>query len=209
MIELPQTIRIARIDEIPEDSFALERLQLVESAKIVEGFTLKIKDNNDEALSNIPFNFYSEINIDNSKLWNLINSLAELLPNTISLIVCYSEDEPNYYDYIEKTQLLNQIEPYKTELTQDAFLEWGIIYSDKESLTEIFVRDSKYVRFWGMDINGFKTIMRKFNLNQIDDLEFIDEYPKVREPLSLHDNTCIETEDLIERLEKITVGNIV
>lgn len=53
-----------------------------------------------------------------------------------------------------------------------------------------------------MDIDGFKTIMTKFDLNQVDDLEFIDEYPKVREPLRLIENSIMDTNELINELKK-------
>lgn len=202
MIELPKTIRPARLDEVPKNSTAFERLQLLDDAKIEEGYNFKLKENDNNGHKKIPFDFYSEININNSRLWGLVIALTDLLPNVSALIIGDSECEPNYCDYKPKNELLDKIKKYKTELIEDAFLDWGIIYNDKESLTEIFVPDSKYVRFWGVDIDGFKSIMTKFELNQLDDMEFIDEYPKVREPLRLFDNSLKETNDLINELIK-------
>ena len=202
MIELPKTIRQARFDEIPKNSTAFERLQKIDNAKIVEGFTFKLKEIDNEEHKEIPFNFFSEININNSRLWDLIIALTDLLPDLSSLIIGDSDYEPHYCDYKAKFDLINSIKKFKTELTEDAFLEWGIIYKDKESLTEIFIPDSKYIKFWGVDIDGFKTIMTKFDLNQVDDLEFIDEYPKVREPLRLFENSIMDTNELINELKK-------
>ena len=202
MIELPKTIRPARFDEIPKNSKAFERLQIIDSAKIVEGFTFKLKEIDNEEHKEIPFKFYSEININNSRLWDLIIALTDLLPDISSLIIGDYDYEPNYCDYKAKSDLIDSIKKFKTELTEDAFLEWGIIYNDKESLTEIFIPDSKYIKFWGVDIEGFKTIMTKFDLNQIDDLEFIDEYPKVREPLRVFENSIMNTNKLISILKK-------
>jgi len=201
MIELPKTIRPARLDEVPKNSTALERLQNIENSRIVEGYTFKLNVEEDEENKDIPFKFYSEININNSRLWDLIYSLTELLPDVSSLIIGYSESEPFYCDYIAKSDLIASLEKFKIELTEDAFLDWGIIYNDKESLTEIFIPDSKYIEFWGVDIDGFKSIMTKFDLNQVDDMEFIDEYPKVREPLKLFDNSIMDTNDLINELK--------
>lgn len=200
MIELPKTIRPARLDEVPKNSTALERLQLLDDAKIDEGYTFKLKEKDDKEHKKIPFDFYSEININNSRLWGLVIALTDLLPDVSALIIGNSESEPNYCDYKPKNELMDKLKKYKTELTEDAFLDWGIIYNDKESLTEIFIPDSKYVKFWGVDIDGFKTIMTKFDLNQLDDMKFIDEYPKVREPLRLFDNSLKETNDLIDEM---------
>jgi hypothetical protein len=202
MIELPKTIRPARLNEIPKNSTAFERLQKIDNAKILEGFTFKLKETDNEEHKKIPFKFYSEININNSRLWDLIIALTDLFPDVSSLIIGDSDSEPNYCDYRAKIDLIDNLNKFKTELTKDAFLEWGIIYSDKEVLTEIFVPDSKYIKFWGVDIDGFKTIMTKFDLNLVDDLEFIDEYPKVREPLRLFENSIIDTNELINELKK-------
>ncbi len=202
MIELPKTIRPARFSEIPKNSTAFERLQKIDNAKIVEGYTFKLKEADNEENKKTPFKFYSEININNSRLWGLIIALTDLLPDLSSFIIGDSDSEPNYCDYIEKIDLIDKLNKFKTELTEDAFLEWGIIYNDKEVLTEIFVTDSKYIKFWGVDNDNFKTIMTKFDLNQVDDLEFIDEYPKVREPLRLFTNSIMDTNELINELKK-------
>lgn len=202
MIELPKTIRPARFDEIPNNSTAFERLQMIDNAKIVEGYSFKLKESDNEEHKKLPFKFYSEININNSRLWDLIIALTDLLPDVSSLIIGDSDSEPNYCDYIAKIDLIENLSKFKTELTKDAFLEWGIIYNDKEVLTEIFVPDSKYIKFWGVDIDGFKTIMTKFDLNQVDDLEFIDEYPNVREPLRFIESSIMDTNELINEFKK-------
>jgi len=200
MIELPKTIRQARLDEVPKKSTALERLQQISNANIIEGYTFKLNDN--EEHKDIPFKFYSEININNSRLWDLIISLTDLLPDISTLIIGDSDSEPNYHDYISKSDLLNNLNKFKTELIEDAFLEWGVIYNDRVTLTEIFISSFKYVKFWGIDVAGFKAILTKYDLKQIDDLEFIDEYPMVREPLSLFDNTIMDTNELIDELKE-------
>ena len=201
MIELPKTIRPARLDEVPKNSTASKRLQDIENSRIVEGYTFKLNAAENEEHKDVPFKFYSEININNSRLWDLLYSLTELLPDVSSLLIGYSESELFYCDYIAKSDLMDNLKKFKIELTEDAFLDWGIIYNDKESLTEIFIPDSKYIEFWGVDIDGFKSIMTKFDLNQVDDMEFIDEYPKVREPLKLFDNSIMDTNDLINELK--------
>ena len=131
MIELAKTIRPARKDEVPKNSTALERLQQIDSAKIDEGYTFKLKEIGNEENREIPFEFYSEININNSRLWDLVICLTDLLPDVSALIIGYSESELNYCDYKPKNDLIDNLKKYKTELTEDAFLEWGIIFNDK------------------------------------------------------------------------------
>ncbi len=202
MIELAKTIRLARKDEVIKNSAALERIQQIENAKINEGYTFKLKEIENEENQEVPFEFYSEININNSRLWDLVICLADLLPDVSALIIGDSESELNYCDYEPKHNIIGNLKKYKTELTEDAFLEWGMIFNDKKTLTEIFITDSKYIKFWGVDINGFQAIMTKFGLGQIDDLEFIDEYPKVRKPLRLFEDSIMDTTELINELKK-------
>jgi hypothetical protein len=70
MIELPKTIRSARFDEIPKNSLAFERLQKIDNARIVEGFTFKLKEPENEEHKAIPFKFFSEININKTLEFN-------------------------------------------------------------------------------------------------------------------------------------------
>jgi hypothetical protein len=65
---------------------------------------------------------------------------------------------------------------YQYELSEDAFIHFGLIYNDKETLIEIFVDESKYV-----------TIMKEFGLKEVKGLEFVDEFPKIREILTVLD----------------------
>jgi hypothetical protein len=202
MIELPKTIRLARFDEISKASRANVRLQNIDNAKIVQGYTFKLRKVTNKEGKEIPFLFFSEININNSRLWDLMIALTDLLPDVASLIIGDTDSEINHCDYETKNDLMASIKQFKTELIEDPFLQWGIINNDNESLTEIFIPDSKYITFWGADIKGFKTIMAKFDLNQIDDLEFIDEYPKVRESLRLFDSSLTRTNEVIDELKK-------
>ena len=54
----------------------------------------------------------------------------------------------------------------------------------------------------GVDEQNFKRIMSDFGLNEIENLEFIDEYPKVRENLNIHYPNTLGTHELIKVLKK-------
>ena len=97
------------------------------------------------------------------------------------------------------------LEDYKTELIHDTLLIWGLIYHDNENLTEIYVDESKYLKYWGNNEEKFRNIMNQFNLSEIENLEFIDEYPKVRENINLHFENITETGELIETLRQTYV----
>ena len=202
---LPKTIRFPEENEVPTNSSVLERLRESKNANIVPGYVFKLKDDNPDNID-LPFEFYAEINIDNPQLWSLIITLSEeTLPENCALIFGYIDSEINYGFYENKFAILKYLEDYKTELIHDTLLIWGLIYHDNENLTEIYVDESKYLKYWGNNEEKFRNIMNQFNLSEIENLEFIDEYPKVRENINLHFENITETGELIETLRQTYV----
>ena len=43
--------------------------------------------------------------------------------------------------------------------------------------------ESKYIRYWGAELERFRLLMQSFHLPPVEGLEFIDEYPKIVTPL--------------------------
>ncbi len=202
---LPKTIRFPEENEVPMNSSVLERLRESKNANIVPGYVFKPNDDNPDNID-LPFEFYAEINIDNPQLWSLIITLSEeTLPENCALIFGYIDSEINYGFYENKFEILKYLEDYKTELIHDTLLIWGLIYHDNENLTEIYVDESKYLKYWGNNEEKFRNIMNQFNLSEIENLEFIDEYPKVRENINLHFENITETGELIETLRQTYV----
>jgi hypothetical protein len=195
-LELPTTIRTARTDELPSTQDNIDWIQESKTAKIVEGYVL-----NKNESSELPFTFFAEINVDNSRLWEVFKELLLSYDEEISFIFGHIDQEPFYGKYLEKFEVLNQIEAFKTELTQDGFLEFGIIYNDEEKLKEVFVNRPKYIQFWGVDKKEFESIMNKFSIYEVEDLKFIDEFPLVTETLRLHRENVIETAEVINQLK--------
>ena len=198
-LELPLTLRPPEMDEVPMNSSVKERLELRKTAKIVEGFKILPKDSNPEH-EELAFNFYAEINIDNSRLWSLILELSKQMPDEISLIFNHSDCEPEYGKYYDKNQTLEFLAKYETEIISDTFIDIGMIFHSESELIEIFVPESKYIKFWGVDQESFLESMNKFDLKEIDGIEFVDEYPKVREPLRLFNENTTDSNEMIELL---------
>lgn len=201
VLQLPETIRFPNQDEIPiNNPSALKRFEESKTSNIVQGYTFKY--NNIENGDLIGFKFYSEINVDNSNLWNVILALSKTLPEIVAVLFGYIDSEINYGNYHEKSKVLEFVSSYKKELTKDAFINFGLIYNDDEILIEIFIDESKYIKYWGTDEKSFRKILNDFGINEIDNLEFIDEYPKVREALRLFDDNAVNSSELIEIFAK-------
>ena len=123
-LQLAPTIRTPRPDEVPQNQNILDKIKLRQTANIVEGFTLHNNSSHEQ-----PFKFYSEINIDNSKLWDLFKAFLVQFPDEISFICNHIDAETaTFSPYKDKFEILNVISPYELELTQDGFLEFGIMF---------------------------------------------------------------------------------
>lgn len=196
-LQLPPTIRTARPDEIPARSELIDRIMSRHTANIVEGFTLRENQSTD-----LPFKFYAEINVDNQNLWALFTTLFLQLPEKICLIYGHIDDAPAYSPYLDKYKIFNVLEPYKVELCNGGFLEFGVLHQQETYLEEIFIKKSKYIQYWGMDEARFRSTMTQYDIYEVEGLNFIDEYPLVTEALRLHYPEAIETGDILMQLEE-------
>ena len=194
-LELPPTVRTAREDEVTPHEEVLKRLKAREAALIREGYTLRPNPSTD-----VPFRFFSEINIDNSRLWDLFTALAARMPNELSLIYGHIDEESAYGRYLPKEELLEALAPYRLELTQDGMLEAGLIYQDEERLEEVFIRRAKYLQFWGVDEAAFRNVMQTFGLEPVEGLSFIDDFPLATEPLRQHRPEARDTDEVLKEL---------
>jgi hypothetical protein len=197
MLESPPTIRVPRPEEFPKNSVVFERFKKREKAKILEGYLLL-----PNTTDNLPFKFHAKININNSRLWELFISLTNLLPNEVSCIYKLFEEKDLFSPNLYKSDILNFLERFKIELTQDCNLEFGLIYKTEDELEEVFVSESKYFKIWSNEETIFRNIMKEFSLKEIPDLNFIDEFPKVVEPLTMHNIDAKETDIVIDELNK-------
>lgn len=197
ILELPITLRPPRVNEVPNNPSILARLELRKTANIVEGYKILLNDNTESA-----FRFYAEINVDNSKLWKLTLELINELPDEVALIFNHIDTDPNYGKYVSKSKTLEFLKKYRTEISSDTFIDIGLIFHSDSELMEIFIPSSKYIMFWGIDQESFLEIMNGFNLKEVCGIEFVDEYPKVKEPLRLFKDNITDSVDFIERLKE-------
>jgi sucrose-6-phosphate hydrolase SacC (GH32 family) len=201
-LELPKTIRALELNEVPLNPPSIrERYELRKTANIVEGYRIFDKDDN-PTNENLAFNFFAEININNSKLWDLCIELSEHLPSEIALIFHHEDEEVIYGRYENKQETLDFLQQYKTEIISDPFINIGMIFHTDTKLIEIFIPESKYIKFWGVDEASFRKTMSNFQLKEIDNIEFIDEYPKVREALNTIEKNVVDSINLIELLKR-------
>lgn len=95
-----------------------------------------------------------------------------------------------------------ELSKYRREISEDCHLELGLIHHTELELIEVFIAEAKYIKFWGTDETSFRNIMHKFNLSEIRDIEFIDEYPKAVYPLKSIIEDVADTYEIITDLQE-------
>jgi len=70
-------------------------------------------------------------------------------------------------------------------------------------MEEVFVRSPKYLQYWGVDEKRFKETMTEFELYEVPELNFIDQYPLVTVALRRYYPDVYETAEVLEQLGAI------
>ncbi len=197
MIELPPTIRAPKPEEMPERQDIEQLLAKRKTARIVEGYRTE-----ENKTPQLPYVFYAAINIDNTRLWDLFITMADAFPQQLNVQYSFYEEELYIGGPFSKTVILNELATLRQELTQDGTLIFGLLSHTRQALVELQVTESKYIKFWGIDKQLFNECMDKFGLKEIRDLEFIDEYPKVVDPLRRFLPSSRPPADVIWKLDR-------
>jgi len=176
--KLPIGIRIPKDNEYPNEYDVKSINDKRNSANIVEGFII-------EKVSGEKFSYFVEVNIDADKIWDIFCNLSSKLIDDVAYgILGFKDGEPILSRFTEKEKLINIFEKYKFELTNDGYLEFGIAYYDENTLNEIYISSFKYMKIWTTRKELLVDILNNFRIKQVDNLQFIDEFPVVSEALS-------------------------
>jgi hypothetical protein len=196
-LELPKTTRFAEERDVPR-SYS-ERIAARREAHFTEGFVLTEVEDPEQL-----FRFYAEININNSRLWELFTHLATMLPDVCACLFCWHEDADDVTsgEHQNKELTLAILDSVQKELVGDCYLEFGLIYSDEATLIEVYVAESKFVKIWGVDQQHFEQIMGQHGIPKFEEMHFVDEFPKVVVPLTALDAEAKSTEEVLDLLEK-------
>jgi hypothetical protein len=126
-----------------------------EPANLVEGYTLSPDD--DDLLPNT---FLAQININNENLWALCRILILQLPEEVCMVFGPGKEDYSLGDAMDKMHLLNELEPFHIELSQDPGLQFSIFYQDEEYYEHVLVTQEKYIHYWGMNEVRFRNTMK-------------------------------------------------
>jgi hypothetical protein len=178
LYKLPIGIRIPKDDEYPKGHDIKSINDKRDSANIVEGFTIS-------EVSGERFSHYAEANIDASKIWGVFRSLTNNLINESAYgIIGFKEEKSKLSRFTTMEKIIGIFQRFEFELTNDGFLEFGIATYNERSLNEIFVTSFKYMNIWTDKKECLVETFKSHGIQQMENLQFIDEFPVVTEALA-------------------------
>jgi len=178
LYKLPLGIRVPTNNEYPKGYDVKSINDKRDAVNIVQGFTIR-------EVSGEKFSHYAEVNIDADKIWDVFCHLANKLIGDVAYgILNFKDEEPTLSGFTKAEKLMEIFGDYKIELANDGYLEFGIVNYDENSLNEIFVSSFKYMKIWTTKKELLVKTLNSFGIQQIENLQFIDEFPVVSEALS-------------------------
>ncbi len=198
MLVFPEGIRLARANEIPNSPEKSESVEKIRSAQIEQGYV-------SQTASESLFTCYAEANVDAPQIWQVFRSLCEaLLPEEAMPIIGEIDEEPLHNGRYDQTQkLLALFEQFNYYLANDCDIQFGLAVETDTELTEVFVTPTKHFQIWTSKVEVLANVMNKHGIAESDELQFIDEFPRVTTPLKYSDEFQ-DYEDLINYLVEKT-----
>ena len=198
MLIFPAGIHLAEPHEIMGGPDKDELIEKIRHARIAPSYV--IKDGN-----HVLYKFYAEVNVDAPKIWAVFRSLCEaLLPEKATPIIGEIDEEPLHngkYDSVPN--LLALFERFEYYLTNDCFIQFGLAGGLQTELSEVFVAPTKHFQIWTNKIEIFKAIMDDYKIPPSENLQFINEFPRVTRALK-YENAFHNHDDLINHLVEAT-----
>jgi len=190
VIRQPNEIDIPKVDST-YNSWK-ERLLI----ELVEGFILEENENQRE----LNFDFYAEINIDNPKIWKLSKRLLGNLKGEGYIVYNLHDEEIQYGKRKNISEIIQKLDEIESDILNNCSVSLGVV-QDSIDVKEVFIDESKFLKYWGSDEEYFRKIMNEFGLEEKEEMKFVDQYPKIVYDWSFVNKDAKTNEEVIEYLE--------
>ncbi len=194
----PDGIRLANKDEIPGPNQLKEEIwQRIQLAKIEPGYVLTKSDDK-------RFAYYAEANIDAPDLWLIFCDLCRALLGLDSVLLMSTiEEEPIPFGRARTESILAALSEHEYQFANDGWIQFGLMDDSKGSVSEVFVAPTKHLKVWLNDEHLFRSILAHHGLNESDELQFIDQYPRVTIRLREDRIEFPEHDTLVDHFKKL------
>lgn len=140
----PKGLRFPKDDELPGDSDKNAILDKFKNATIFQGFVL-FDSGNDK------YKYYVEMNVNAPMIWSVFLEICKLLLTDNSAPILghkdQEKDEMFYGPDMALSRILEIFSEYQFELTNDGFIQFGIISQGEDVIEEVFVNPSNTFQY--------------------------------------------------------------
>ncbi len=194
---LPISIVQPELEEANTNDSTLIYIEERKSVSLEQGFLFY--ENEDFEIDR--YKFYSEINVDNPELWNLSKRLIRNFKNEVYLVYHISGDSVIYGEKFSVVSTLKKLDKIESDILNNCSVNIGVV-QDSKAFNELFIDESKYLRYWGNNESFFRTIMSEFNIAEKKKMNFVDEYPRTIYDWSYLNEDAMTNEALIDYLKQ-------
>ena len=170
---LPVSIVEPELDDMTFGDSTLIFVERRKNISLVQGFTFYENENS----KNDGYKFYSEVNVDNPKLWNLSKKLLANFKNDVYIVYQINEDSLTYGSQYSVTSTIDKLDKIEGEILNNCNVSIGIV-QDSKVFNELFIDESKYIQYWGNNESYFRTLMKSYGINEKEKMNFVDEFPR-------------------------------
>lgn len=195
-LKLPFVIRQPNKTDIPAGDSTFLSWKERQSVVLEEGYIFSLNDNKDDST----FKFYSEINVDNPSLWKLSKALLGNLDGVAYAVYNLHEEEVRYGNKIPLADIIQKLDKIESDILNNCSVSIGVVQYENE-LHEVFIDESKYIKYWGTDETFFKEVMAKFGIEEKQEMDFVDQYPKLVYDWNFVNSSAKTNEELMRYLE--------
>lgn len=201
-LRFPRGVPFPRAGELPADA-PTDAYERIGNARITTGYTVRARDG-------ILDQYLFEANAHADMVWPLVKEIADsILPVAAAPIVSLKGEQPILGSYTTREAAIAVFEPFVDSLAHDGFLEFGIIFQRAGCTNEVFVPSAKYLQIWTTYPEIVRRILQNNGLPELPGLQFIDEYARITDALTLEDGRAswpIVYEELQRAFERLPVA---
>jgi hypothetical protein len=176
-----QGVRFPRPEECPPE--LAPDLERIAQARITTGYERQPADRPG-------YTDFFEINAHAPAVWQLFRDLAvAILPEVAAPTIGMQGKPAAVGPVAPRARALAVFEPYVHQLQHDGILEFGALFRNRTTTEEVFVRSPKYIQVWTSQPDAVRAVLERHGIPAVTDLQLLDDFPLVSEPLLRDDGT--------------------
>lgn len=130
-----------------------------------------------------------------------------LLEPIATMVAAGPDDEPTPLGSANVNSLITILEPHRYQLAHDGFIQHGLVSHHGSQINEVLVLPEKHFNVWMNNEKRFRKVMEEYDIREVDELEFLDQYPRTAVALPKQSVVFQNSRDLMHHFRAL-IANI-